>query len=128
MEDKIITYGGQAVIEGVMMRGQKAFAIAMRAPDGNIVVHKRESPAAVYRSRQKIPLRGTIPLWDALGLGTRALTISANTQTGGGRKSSKGPRCISRLQYRWRSGSGCSRKRSAPRERGRRCGILSRLA
>ena len=34
MEDRIISYGGQAVIEGVMMRGQKAYAIAMRAPDG----------------------------------------------------------------------------------------------
>lgn len=83
MEDKIISYGGQAVIEGVMMRGQKTFAIAMRAPDGNIVVHK-ESLAAVYRSRiAKIPfLRGSILLWDALGLGMKALTISANTQTG----------------------------------------------
>jgi uncharacterized protein YqhQ len=39
MEDKIISYGGQAVIEGVMMRGRKAFAVAMRAPEGNIVVH-----------------------------------------------------------------------------------------
>jgi uncharacterized protein YqhQ len=83
MEDKIISYGGQAVIEGVMMRGQKAFAIAMRAPDGNIVVHK-EDLASVYRSRiTKIPfLRGVILLWDALGLGMRALTLSANTQTG----------------------------------------------
>lgn len=83
MEDKIISYGGQAVIEGVMMRGQKAFAIAMRAPDGNIVVHK-EDLASVYRSRiTKIPfVRGVILLWDALGLGMRALTLSANTQTG----------------------------------------------
>jgi len=83
MEDKIITYGGQAVIEGVMMRGQKAFAIAMRAPDGSLVVHK-ESLAKVYRSPiAKIPfLRGVILLWDALGLGMRALTISANIQTG----------------------------------------------
>jgi len=83
MEDKIITYGGQAVIEGVMMRGQKAFAVAMRAPDGNIIVHK-EGLAAVYRSGiTKIPfLRGIILLWDALGLGMRALTLSANTQTG----------------------------------------------
>jgi uncharacterized protein YqhQ len=83
MEDKIITYGGQAVIEGVMMRGQKALAIAMRAPDGNIVIHK-ENLASVYRSRiTKIPfLRGIILLWDALGLGMRALTLSANTQTG----------------------------------------------
>ena len=83
MEDKIITYGGQAVIEGVMMRGQKTLAIAMRAPDGNIVVHK-ENLASVYRSQiTKIPfLRGVILLWDALGLGMRALTLSANTQTG----------------------------------------------
>jgi uncharacterized protein YqhQ len=83
MEDKIITYGGQAVIEGVMMRGQKAFAVAMRAPDGNIVVHQ-EGLAKVYRSRiARIPfLRGSILLWDALGLGMRALTLSANTQTG----------------------------------------------
>jgi uncharacterized protein YqhQ len=83
MEDRIISYGGQAVIEGVMMRGQNAFAIAMRGPDGNIVVHK-EDLAAVYRSRiTKIPfLRGIILLWDALGLGMRALTLSANTQTG----------------------------------------------
>jgi uncharacterized protein YqhQ len=83
MEDKIITYGGQAVIEGVMMRGRNAFAIAMRAPDGKIVVHK-EGLASVYRSKiTKIPfLRGVILLWDALGLGIRALTLSANTQTG----------------------------------------------
>ncbi len=83
MEDRIITYGGQAVIEGVMMRGQKAFAIAMRAPDGTIVVH-REKLGEIYRSKiAKIPfLRGVILLWDALGLGMRALTIAANTQTG----------------------------------------------
>ncbi len=83
MEDRIITYGGQAVIEGVMMRGQKAYAVAMRAPDGKIVTHT-EKLANVYRSGiTKIPfLRGSILLWDALGLGMRALTLSANTQTG----------------------------------------------
>ena len=83
MEDRIGTYGGQAVLEGVMMRGQKAFAIAMRAPDGSIAIHT-EKLAEVYRSGiTKVPfLRGVILLWDALGLGMRALTISANTQTG----------------------------------------------
>jgi uncharacterized protein YqhQ len=83
MEDRIISYGGQAVIEGVMMRGQKAFAVAMRAPDGQIAIHT-EKLANVYRSNiTKIPfLRGVILLWDALGLGMRALTLSANTQTG----------------------------------------------
>ena len=83
MEDRIITYGGQAVIEGVMMRGQKAFAVAMRAPDGSIAIHT-EKLANLYRSGiTKIPfLRGSLLLWDALGLGMRALTLSANTQTG----------------------------------------------
>ena len=83
MEDRIITYGGQAVIEGVMMRGQKAYAVAMRAPDGNIVVHT-DKLVRLYRSGiTKVPfLRGSILLWDALGLGMRALTLSANTQTG----------------------------------------------
>jgi len=83
MEDRIITYGGQAVLEGVLMRGQKALAIAMRAPDGQIVVHT-EKLSALYQSQvTKIPfLRGVILLWDALGLGMKALTLSANVQTG----------------------------------------------
>lgn len=83
MEDRIITYGGQALIEGVLMRGQKALAIAMRAPTGEIVVHTEEL-AGLYQSRlAKIPfLRGVILLWDALGLGMKALIRSANLQTG----------------------------------------------
>ena len=83
MEDRIIAYGGQAVIEGVMMRGRSALAIAMRAPDATIVLHQ-ERLGQIYRSRvANIPfLRGVILLWDALGLGMRALTIAANTQSG----------------------------------------------
>lgn len=83
MEDRIITYGGQALIEGVMMRGQKALAIAMRAPTGEIVVHT-EKLAGLYQSQvAKIPfLRGVVLLWDALGLGMKALVRSANLQTG----------------------------------------------
>lgn len=76
-------YGGQAVIEGVMMRGREAVAIAMRAPNKDIIIH-HEPLSKIYKSRiAKIPfLRGLIMLWDALGLGMRALTISANIQTG----------------------------------------------
>ena len=82
-ETRLPVYGGQAVIEGVMMRGKQTMAIAMRAPDHAIVLHQ-ESLGKVYRSRlTKIPfLRGMVMLWDALGLGVRALSISANTQTG----------------------------------------------
>jgi uncharacterized protein YqhQ len=80
---KMPTYGGQAVIEGVMMRGTKAVAIAMRAPSNDIIIHK-ERLGGIYKSHlTKIPfLRGLVMLWDALGLGMRALTLSANTQTG----------------------------------------------
>jgi uncharacterized protein YqhQ len=80
---KLPAYGGQAVIEGVMMRGKRYVAIAMRDPDNNIIIHQEEL-GGIYKSRlAKIPfLRGLVMLWDALGLGIRALTISANTQTG----------------------------------------------
>jgi uncharacterized protein YqhQ len=82
MDDKLVSYGGQAVIEGVLMRGRKTWAIAMRSPDGSIVT-KSELLGGVYKSSiPRIPfLRGLILLWDALGLGTRALTVSANMQT-----------------------------------------------
>jgi uncharacterized protein YqhQ len=80
---KLPAYGGQAVIEGVMMRGKQSLAIAMRAPEGKIVLHQ-EPLGAIYKSRIiNIPfLRGLVMLWDALGLGMRSLTISANLQTG----------------------------------------------
>ncbi|MGD8456393.1 MAG: DUF1385 domain-containing protein [Anaerolineales bacterium] len=79
--DKLTSYGGQAVIEGVMMRGENAVAIAMRSPQQEIVLHT-EPLGDIYKSKIiKIPfLRGVIALWDALILGMRALTISANLQ------------------------------------------------
>jgi len=80
---KLPTYGGQALIEGVLMRGSHVAAIAMRSPDQQIVV-QTEQLGTIYRSKlARIPfLRGLILLWDALGLGMRALTTSANMQTG----------------------------------------------
>jgi uncharacterized protein YqhQ len=83
MEEKMPSYGGQAVIEGVLMRGKTSVAMANRAPDNQIVVYK-EKLTGIYTSKlARIPfLRGLIILWDALGLGTRLLTMSANIQTG----------------------------------------------
>ncbi len=77
---KQFSYGGQAVIEGVMMRGAHKAAIAVRNPKGEIVIHEQPLNAAVYRGRiAKTPfLRGLVGLWDALGLGTRALMWSAD--------------------------------------------------
>ena len=76
-------YGGQALIEGVLMRGKYGLAAAMRAPDGKIVI-ETERLTGIYQSQfARIPfLRGLIILWDSLGLGMRFLTKSANIQTG----------------------------------------------
>ena len=81
MEERIATYGGQAVIEGVMMRGRLVCAVAIRSPDQSIVI-ETQPLSGIYRSRiTKIPfLRGLLMLWDALVLGMRALTYSANMQ------------------------------------------------
>jgi uncharacterized protein YqhQ len=78
------SYGGQAVIEGVMMRGQQIAAIAARDPEGRIIVHEQPLNKTLYRGRiAKTPfLRGIVGLWDALGLGTRALMWSADVAVG----------------------------------------------
>ena len=71
-------YGGQAVIEGVMMRGRKTMAVAVRNPQGEIVLHTEELTAKIYTSTwgQWPFVRGLGMLWDALGLGMRALLWS----------------------------------------------------
>jgi uncharacterized protein YqhQ len=63
-----------------MMRGQRHMAVAVRAPDGRIVLHEEALDKGLYRSPlMKLPfLRGVLGLWDALGLGMRALFFSAN--------------------------------------------------
>ena len=80
-----IQYGGQAVLEGVMMRGRTFMAVAVRAPDKNIVVTSEALPRHLYGGIvQKIPLvRGMTMLWDALGLGMKALMFSADIQMAG---------------------------------------------
>lgn len=72
-------YGGQAVIEGVMMRGRKSMAVAVRNPQNRIVLHEEPLTAKIYTSRwgQWPFVRGLGMLWDALGLGMRALMWSA---------------------------------------------------
>jgi uncharacterized protein YqhQ len=73
------SYGGQAVIEGVMMRGSKTLSVAVRNPKGEIVVHTETLDPRIYGGRlAKIPfLRGITLLWDALGLGIKSLLFSA---------------------------------------------------
>jgi uncharacterized protein YqhQ len=82
-KERMPAYGGQAVIEGVLMRGKKALAMAVRAPSGEIEIQE-EILSGIYKTNiLKWPfIRGLVGLWDSLGLGMRYLTKSANVQTG----------------------------------------------
>jgi uncharacterized protein YqhQ len=73
-------YGGQALLEGVMMRGRDHWAVAVRRPDRSIHVesHDIDSIAKRHPILAKPGLRGVIALGQAVSIGVRALTVSAN--------------------------------------------------
>jgi uncharacterized protein YqhQ len=75
-------YGGQALIEGVLMRGRNALAVALRHPDGSIVwATERLDLGLRARRALKMPfLRGLVVLYDTLVTGTRWLVRSATLQ------------------------------------------------
>ena len=82
MENKqchITSIGGQAVIEGVMMRGPKEIAVSVRTPDGEIVVDKKPIASILQRWKfLKLPIiRGVISFIESLIIGTKALMYSA---------------------------------------------------
>jgi uncharacterized protein YqhQ len=73
-------YGGQALLEGVMMRGRDHWAVAVRRPDRSIHVesHDINALASRYPILAKPGLRGVMALGQALSIGVKALTVSAN--------------------------------------------------
>ena len=72
--------GGQAVIEGVMMRGPKEYAVAVRKPDGEIIVEKSEINSVIAKSKiLKLPIiRGVISFFESLVVGMKCLMFSAD--------------------------------------------------
>jgi uncharacterized protein YqhQ len=74
------TVGGQAVLEGVMMRGPSNWSVAVRKPDGEIthVNQPIASPMARHRIWRLPVVRGVVALGESLAIGFRALAISAN--------------------------------------------------
>lgn len=73
------SYGGQAVIEGVMIRGRNHFSLAVRRQDGTIELHsERLSTLYTGRMRQFPLIRGVIALVETMVLGIKALHLSAN--------------------------------------------------
>jgi uncharacterized protein YqhQ len=90
-------YGGQAVLEGVMMRGRDVWAIAVRRPDRSIHIesHRIDSIAARVPILRWPGFRGVIALGQALSIGMRALTISANRSVEDEQQLSSGQMAIS---------------------------------
>ncbi|MBI2851134.1 MAG: DUF1385 domain-containing protein [Chloroflexi bacterium] len=79
MATKRFYYGGQAVVEGVMMRGRQTMATAVRRPDGGLAIDTHPLPRIYTGWLRKTPLiRGVIVLIEALVLGINALLYSAN--------------------------------------------------
>lgn len=78
--EKKFQYGGQAVIEGVMMRGPSAVAVAVRKPNGEITVEKEPNilPSQKHKPLGWPLIRGTVMLIDSLVIGIRALNKSAS--------------------------------------------------
>ena len=73
-----MNYGGQAVIDGVMMRGLTRATVAIRLPDGSIASYQEALNPTRRRTIEGIPfLRGILLLWDSLNLGIRALNVAA---------------------------------------------------
>jgi len=75
---KPVNYGGQALIEGVMMRGAKEIAIAVRLPDGSVALERQQiHPWSSYPVLKWPVIRGFVSLLDSLVTGVKALTFSA---------------------------------------------------
>jgi uncharacterized protein YqhQ len=76
-------YGGQALIEGVLIRGKSGVFVAVRAPDGRIVTHaERVTPRTGLLAKLPI-VRGVLALGDTISLGTKMLLFSADIAAGG---------------------------------------------
>ncbi len=84
-------YGGQAVIEGVMMRGRRSMSVAVRGPNGQIHVSTRPVSNAQTGVRKVWFVRGVVALVESLVLGASALFESANVSLGEEEEKISGP-------------------------------------
>ncbi len=77
-------YGGQAMVEGVMMRGKQSASVAIRKPAGDVYLYEEALSPQLYQNPLfRLPfLRGMLLLWEMLVLGTRLMALSANIASG----------------------------------------------
>lgn len=120
---ELLQYGGQAVIEGVMMRSPRFFAVACRKPDGEIVVQREEVDKTIMGKLKFLNfpfLRGTLALIDAMALGTRALRFSSHVQLEAEMGSGQAPSLARSpdVTYPLRGGSGVILQEALAKEQG----------
>jgi uncharacterized protein YqhQ len=82
MSSRPANYGGQAVIEGVMIRGRRTIGLACRKPDGGIYRYREalDSPLLESKVARAPFVRGVFVLWESLRYGMRMLLRSADVQ------------------------------------------------
>ena len=84
MAEQRFAYGGQAVIEGVMIRGKHVYSVATRHPSGEISTVTYAAPSWLGKGLRKIPvIRGSLVLIETLLIGMKSLTYSAQIAAGG---------------------------------------------
>jgi len=80
-KQRMPSYGGQALLEGVLMRGKNSLAAAVRLPNGEITIQSEKLQGIYINSFFTLPfIRGLVILWDSLIMGMKYLTLSANLQ------------------------------------------------
>lgn len=91
--------GGQAVLEGVMMKNKDKYAVAVRKPDGNIEVKVDEYKSSTGDNRLfKLPfIRGVFNFWDSLVLGTRCLNFSASFYEDEEKEETKADKAVNKI-------------------------------
>lgn len=83
MNEQRFTYGGQAVLEGVMMRGRRQATVAVRRPDGALALRHLPVTAETWPAWTRLPvIRGLVGLWEAVRIGKQALDFSATVAVG----------------------------------------------
>jgi len=108
MSNEPISVGGQAVIEGVMMRAPHSLVVAVRTPSGKIEFKKEDLRLLSdrYAILKKPILRGVVALWQSLVWGVKALDFSAQKALKEEEKKDSG--ALSSSPWSWASGGRCS--------------------
>lgn len=131
-----VHYGGQALVEGVLMRGRAGVFAAVRAPDGRVVTRAERLPARSKSRVGRLPiLRGILALRDTLAVGSRMLLFSADVASGGtgedvssfGKRATLGAAAIGAAGFAVLPTILASRLRKRPEKRPKRTGVLGSL-